>query len=351
MATVHWIQPGPLDKRTGGFVYNRRVITGLRDKGLDVVLHELSERYPNPSASDRGHAALLLVDLPDNSLVIVDGLAFAVLAEEMAPHAHRLRLVELCHHPLALETGMSEETARTLFNAEKSALMFAKAVITTSLATVRDLEPFAVAPRTPVTAVLPGVDVSSLAKGSNGPAVHMACVASLTRRKGHRFLIDALGGLRELDWHLTCAGGGQHEPDTADAITEQVKALGLEERITLVGELAGDALSNVYADADLFVLPSLHEGYGMVLVEALARGLPIISTTAGAIPDVVPSDAGILVAPGDSGALAAALSRLLLDKAERLMLAEGAKRARENLRPWTATVEEFGSAIHAVGGQ
>lgn len=349
MAFFHWIQPGPLEKRTGGFVYNKRIITGLREQGTGVELHELSERFPQPDAQDRIEAAERLARMPDGAMVIIDGLAFGVLANEMAPHAERLHLVELCHHPLCLETGMSEVQARRFFEAEKSALSHAKAVLTTSHATNRDLKPFGIAAETPVTAILPGVDRGDLATGSQGRGIELVCVASLTARKGHRHLLEALADLKKREWHLTCAGGAQHEPNTARAIAEQIGGLGLEGRVTLAGELSGSALDDVYAGGHVFVLPSLHEGYGMVLTEALARGLPIVSTTAGAIPDVVPKDAGLLVPPGDTSALRAALVQLIDNPEERHRLAEGARRAREGLRPWADAVSEFDAALQRVG--
>ncbi|MEO1248325.1 MAG: glycosyltransferase family 4 protein [Pseudomonadota bacterium] len=350
MAALYWIQPGPLDKRTGGFVYNKQIITGLRARGIAIELTELPERYPQPSQDDRREAENLLSGLPDGALVVIDGLAFAVLADEMAPHAERLRIVELCHHPLHLETGMSEAEASALFEAEKSALRHAKAVLTTSHATSRDLEPFDIKPKIPITAILPGVDKGELATGAQGRGVELVCVASLTARKGHRFLFEALAGLRDRDWHLTCAGGAQHEPQTAAAIAEQIDRLSLRDRISLAGELSGQSLDRGYRDAHVFVLPSLHEGYGMVLVEALARGLPIISTTAGAIPDVVPEDAGLLVAPANATALRKALADLIDHPEKRNRLAEGARRARDGLRPWADAVSEFDAALQRIGG-
>ncbi len=350
MAALHWIQPGPLEKRTGGFVYNKHIIDGLREGGMAVELHVLPERFPTPSRDDRRAVAGLLAGLPDGAMTIIDGLAYGVLAEELKPHAGRLRLLELCHHPLHLETGMSEVQAHAFFEAELAALRHASAVLTTSHATSRDLEPFDIDPQIPVTAILPGVDRAELATGSQGRGVELVCVASLTARKGHRFLFEALSGLRDQAWHLTCAGGAQHEPDTAADIAKRIEALGLEDRITLAGELSGAALDEVYASAHVFVLPSLHEGYGMVLVEALSRGLPIISTTAGAIPDVVPQDAGLLVTPGDAAALHKALNVLIDNSDQRERLADGARRAREGLRPWRDAVLEFDAAIQSLGG-
>jgi glycosyltransferase involved in cell wall biosynthesis len=95
-------------------------------------------------------------------------------------------------------------------------------------------------------------------------------------------------------------------------------------------------------------LPSYFEGYGMVLAEALAHGLPVVSTTAGAIPDTVPRDAGVLVPPGDAVALRAALAALLDDPALRARLAAGARAARAGLPTWPEAVACFAAALEAL---
>jgi glycosyltransferase involved in cell wall biosynthesis len=96
------------------------------------------------------------------------------------------------------------------------------------------------------------------------------------------------------------------------------------------------------------VLPSHHEGYGMALAEASARGLPIVSTTGGAIPDTVPPDAGILVPPGDVDALAEALRRLLTDPGARLRLREAGLAARTRLPGWPAQAAAFAHELDLV---
>ena len=107
-----------------------------------------------------------------------------------------------------------------------------------------------------------------------------------------------------------------------------VRDAGLRDRVELPGELAGDALEALYLASSVFVLPSLHESYGMVLVEAMARGLPVVATRAGAIPETVPAEAGILVPAGDDAALAEALRSLVSDGPGEL---EGARARRQAL--------------------
>ena len=114
-----------------------------------------------------------------------------------------------------------------------------------------------------------------------------------------------------LDWQARFVGDESLDPTWASELKNRVELYGLREQIEFVGAVAN--ISNEYQKADIFVLPSKFEGYGMVLSEAIAHGLPIVSTRAGAIPDVVPESAGILVNIEDHSALAEAIRKLILD--------------------------------------
>ena len=132
-----------------------------------------------------------------------------------------------------------------------------------------------------------------VARGSR--ARHGAAVrASLTPRKGHVVLLEALDELLDLDWHLTCVGSAERDPACAHSIAAALDRL-RPAAARDVGRRAGRIGSRPVLRSGLFVLAY----YGMVLAEALARGLPVISTSAGAIPDTVLDDAGLLVPAGD----------------------------------------------------
>src|SRR5262249_16826593 len=143
--------------------------------------------------------------------------------------------------------------------------------------------------------------------------LRLLAVATVTPRKGHLILIEALARLADLDWHLLCVGSLERDPATATAFRQAIARHHLADRVTLAGEWPPERLGAAYRQADCFVLPSFHEGYGMAFAEALAHGLPIVATTGGAISETVPASAGLLVPPGDSAALAAALRRLMSD--------------------------------------
>jgi glycosyltransferase involved in cell wall biosynthesis len=225
-------------------------------------------------------------------------------------------------------------------------------VIVTSPRTAAALDRYGVPPPA-ITVIEPGTDPAPQARGSSGGgpeggAVELLCVATLVPRKGHDVLVRALATMRDAPWHLTCVGGLDRDDAWAAGLRAQVAALGLEPRIAFAGELDRGPLDARYDMTDVFVLPTWYEGYGMAVAEALARGLPVVSTATGAIADLVGSDAGLLVPAGDAAALAAALSAVVTDAALRTRLAAGARRARARLRSWDDAAELMARAIEGV---
>jgi glycosyltransferase involved in cell wall biosynthesis len=175
-------------------------------------------------------------------------------------------------------------------------------------------------------------------------------VATLTPRKGYELLLRALASVPVRNWRLTCAGSVDRDPATAARIRTLVRELAFEDRVTLAGDLDADRLALEYDRADLFVLPTLYEGYGMAVAEALARGLPVISTSTGAIADLIGAHAGIVVSPGDITAFSNALARVLGDSGVRVELAAGARAVREHLPTWAAAAAAMADALGRARG-
>ena len=342
---LHWIVPGPLDQRTGGYIYDRRIVDGLKAAGWRVRVHALAGRFPDVD-SGAVAAAAETIDRMADGLPVIDGLALPAFADlvDRLPAAW----IGLIHHPLAMETGLSPAQAGAFAALEGRLMRRAARLIVTSPKTRRDLATFDVDPAH-VAVVRPGVDPARPARGGGeGRPRSLLCVGTLTPRKGHLVLLAALAALTDLDWHLTSVGSAAWDPGHGARIEQAIRDLGLSERVTLIGEQDEHGLSGFYHRADLFVLASHHEGYGMVLTEALARGLPIISTTAGAIPDTVPEGAGILVPPDNPVALAAALRHVLSDAGEWQRLVSGARKARHGLPNWDDAVAGFVTVLEEV---
>jgi glycosyltransferase involved in cell wall biosynthesis len=308
------------------------MIQGLRELGWEVAVHELDASFPRPSPAALDHARTVLANLSDGALVLVDGLALGAMPDVIELHTTRLLLVALVHHPLAAETGAEPAISRTLEQSERRALQLVRHVIVTSHATKEALLDYWVTSER-ISVVEPGTDAAPLARRGTG-CVNLLCVAAVIPRKGHDVLIAALAALRALRWRLTCVGSVTHSPSTVTRLRAQLNRAGLTQRVTLVGEVPATALRGFFLDSDLFVLATRHEGYGMAVAEALAYGLPVITTRTGAIPYLVGSKAGLLVPPDNVGLLRAALARVLNQPTLRASLATGAVLTRRRLPRW-----------------
>ncbi|BBU62695.1 glycosyl transferase [Methylosinus sp. C49] len=328
--------PGDIEARTGGYGYDRRVLAELAQQGVAAVHLALPGGFPHPTAEEEGAvAAILARELTAEDVALIDGLAYGALSET-AIAAIAAPIVALCHHPLCLEAWLAPERAAALRESERRALARAAHVIATSAHTGETLiRDFGVCERK-LTIAPPGTDPAERARGSGGAPALLA-VGSIIPRKAFHLLVEALSGLCDLDWRLAIVGGAGHSPQTATDLAQLIEAKGLGGRIALRGELSGEALDAVFHRADVFVSASLHEGYGMALAEALARGLPIVATTGGAAGDTIPDSAALKIPPGDVAALREALRAIIAVSALRARLGEASWRAGRALPRWEET--------------
>jgi glycosyltransferase involved in cell wall biosynthesis len=338
--------PGDLATPTGGYAYDRRLLALLPRDGVVVTHRGLPGGFPFPDPQDLAGTARLLADTPRDAVVLIDGLAFGALPATLVRDLGR-RVVALVHHPLGLETGHSADVARALLASEAAALAVAHAVIVTSPATARILAAdLGVAPER-ITVAVPGTDPAPRAAADGDPP-RLLTVGTISPRKAQTLLVEALAGLDERDWSLTVVGATDRHPDEADRLRGLIAASGLADRVRLSGALPADAVARAYAEADLFVLPSLYEGFGMVITEALAHGLPVVATTGGVAVESLPAQACLRVPPGDVAALREALRSLIDDAGRRRGLAEAAWAAAQDLPRWTQTSRIVADVIRRV---
>ena len=342
------VVPGSLDTRTGGYIYDRRIVEGLCARGWSVGVRELDAGFPRPSAAALKHAAAVFAAIPSGTLTLVDSLALGALPEIALTHASRLPVVAIMHLPLFADVGLDSGEAAGFLRDECRALDAVALVIVTGRAALPLLARCSL-PSLRVVVVEPGTSEAPLARGSGGSRLRLLSVATITPGKGHENLLAALAAVPFRGWSLTCAGSLTRHPPTVERVRRAVGRLGLDDRVSLVGELDEPALEECYDRSDLFVLATRQETYGMAVAEALARGLPVVSTTTGAIPDLVGNRAGLLVAPGDTQALTKVLSRVLGDKELRARLAEGARRQREKLPRWEEAAAKMAAALESIG--
>jgi glycosyltransferase involved in cell wall biosynthesis len=348
---LHLLVPGDPARRTGGSIYDARIVDELRRAGLAIRVHGLAGRFPDADALARNAFEGALEAVSDGGMAVLDGLALGGLPELAERHRDRIDLVALVHHPLCDETGLAPDRAAGLEQLERRALAACRGIITTSAFTARRLAELDMNP-VPIRVVEPGTAPAPLASSATGEddpvRPRLLCVGSLVPRKGQDVLVRALATLTDREWRCSLVGHDGRDPDFVAALDRAIATAGLADRIERIGELDEDDLDRAYRASDLFVLPSHYEGFGMVVTEALARGLPVITTTGGALADTLPSTAGLHVPPGDPDSLARALARWLDDGDLRRDLRRGARRARRALPTWSTAAERFRQALFAT---
>lgn len=321
---------------SGGNVYDRRMSEGLAAREIAVT-----GAWPRPDAEARAALARSLDALPDGAVVLLDGLVGCGVPEVVTPRAARLRLVVLVHMPLADDVGLPADVAAELDRREGQTLAAAATVVTTSRATARRLA--ARHGLDGVEVVSPGADRAPLA-ATSAAGRRLLCVGSVSRLKGQDVLVEALATLPDLTWHCRCVGPPRDAGFTAD-LRGRIERHGLTGRI----ELAGARTGELYADSDLVVLPSRAESYGMVVTEALARGIPVLGSGVGGVPEALGDTPGgvpgLLVAPDDPAALAAALRDWLTDPGLRQRLRASAGLRRDALEPWSAAARRMAEVL------
>lgn len=337
--------PGDLATPTGGYIYDRRIIGGLEALGWTVDQLSLGDGFPWPSAAQVDFAQRVLLDIPTDCPVVIDGLAFAVIPELAQRLSACHPLIALVHHPLALESGLTAQQVQMLQASEIAALTYAQHVIVTSPATAKGLSADFGVQASRISVVCPGTDRAQLARGSQDQSLHLLSVGSIVPRKGFDILIAALATLTDLPWQLTIAGDRTRDAIAPAQLDRDIERFGLAGRISSLGAVSAEVLESLYMQADLFVLASRFEGYGMAFAEALAHGLPVVGTTAGAIPDTVPPGAGVLVAPNDVPQLAQALRQIMTDPVCREQLSRAALQAAHAQPTWQDSATEFSKIL------
>jgi glycosyltransferase involved in cell wall biosynthesis len=340
--------PGDLATPTGGYAYDRRMIAELEQLGWHIDRVDLGEDFPWPSSETRMSAQAQLLAVPAGRVIIIDGLAFGVLPDVALMLRSHHPLIALVHHPLALESGLSKAQANMLRESERAALAATRCVVVNSAATARHLIADYAVSADCIVIARPGSDPAPAASGSHDGIVRLLSVGAVVPRKGFDVLIAALATLTDLPWQLTIAGDRNRDPKTATQLDADITRFKLDSRVAVLGAVSPGRLAELYASADLFALASRFEGYGMAYAEAIAHGLPVVGTAAGAIPDTVPAGAGVLVAPDDVDAFALALRRVIENRGERLRLATCARAAAGLLPTWQNSAKIFSRALEAV---
>jgi glycosyltransferase involved in cell wall biosynthesis len=357
MTEVHVVAPDSIDdpaRPSGGNAYDRRIFRGLTAAGWTVREHAVSGPWPRRDGVARAGLAGLISTLPDGAVVLIDGLIACTAPEVLEPESMRLRLVVLVHMPLGGGAALDAvaDDLMALRARERAVLSAAAAVITTSGWTRRQLLDWYGLRPSAVHVAEPGVDAAGAARGTAGGG-ELLCVAAVTPHKGHDVLLGALATVADLPWRCVCIGTLSRDPSFVGRLIRRAREDGIGDRVRFAGPLAAEDVGAAYAAADVLVLASHAETYGMVVTEALARGLPVVATAVGGVPGALGFGAagsrpGLLVRPGDPVALAAALRAWLVDADLRQRLREAAEERRAKLSAWSVTVDRVARVLDEV---
>jgi hypothetical protein len=339
MTVLHVVLPNDIDDPahpSGGNHYDRQICDGLTALGWVVHEHAVRGSWPRPAAVQRANLAAVLTDLPEGAVVLIDGLVASAVPELLAPQGGRLRLVVLVHAPLG-------------HAAEDAALGAAQAIVVTSEWTRCQLRARGAVPADRIHVARPGATVAPLATGS-AAGTGLLCVAAVTPLKGHDRLVSALAAVADLEWRCVCVGSLARDPGFVGRVRQRVVDCGLAGRVNFVGARTGADLAAEYAAADLLVLASRAETYGMVVTEAVARGVPVVATAVGGVAEALGqatdgSRPGMLVAPAG---LAHALRRWLTDAELRARLRQSARNRRGTLPGWADTAVAIAAVLDGV---
>ena len=343
--SVLFMVPGDPQQRTGGYRYVGQLVSAINQAGRKARVQGLEGRFPIPDAVAESAMDSALANCEDGACVVLDGLAMGGLPAVVEKHAARLRLVALVHHPLADETGISDQDRAFLFDSEKRALAAVSHVITTSRATADRLKDFHVPPEA-VQVIEPGADTIAIRPKTarqlaESGELQILCVASLSPRKAQHQLVQALAALQHLRWHCTFVGSTDRNREYSQQVAGQIQNLSLDERISMVGELGDEALAEQYQSADLFVLPSVYEGYGMVIDEALAAGLPVVTTNGGALASTGKRPGVRQYPAGSVDDLRDCLETCLSNTSILQEMTSAAGKSSESARQWSDAAEQF----------
>ncbi len=342
---ILFVIPGDINLPTGGYRYDRKIIDAWRKSGIKVELMSIEGNFPFPSHQEKENAIAKINNFPKADIAVVDGLLGGAAPEFLKHLSQKLPVTALIHHPLCLENGLDKETAGHLKQTEKQGLKHTNAIITTSPQTSRTVANLFNYNPSKITSVLPGVERGIISNGSDSETINLLCVGSIIERKGHKDLLEALSSLKHLNWKLDCIGSTQFDKSLYANLQSRVTQEELSQKITFHGDVSEQALEAAYSSADIFVLPSLFEGYGMAYAEALVRGIPVIGTIAGAIPETVPENCGILVEPSNIPALSSVIETMITDKKLRNNYRNNAIAAEPNFPTWESSADKFAGIL------
>ena len=341
---VAYAEPADYDRATGGYVYNTRIVERLEHLGWQVERMRLPVIFPQPTPETLARTTALIAAVPSGTPVLIDQVCLSRLLGIAARERERIRWVEIFHHPMVADLAPDDPARDTIAGNEREALALARLVIATSHATARWLGEHGIARQRLVTA-RPGLDRFTPRSGPGAPGpLRLLSVGAVVPRKDYIRLIGALAHVAEQpDWRLDIVGNPDRDPAYAAKVRAMIDQCGLAARITLRGRLEDADLAELWAGADVYVAASRHEGYGMAVAEAVGRGIPIVTTAAGAVAEWLSPDCAMILP--DGGGLAEAIAQILADPVRRQGMGRAATAVARGMSTWDESAEIVSRAL------
>ena len=330
---IRLIVPGNVRHGSGGNKYNAKLAEHLAALGADVQTVTAYGDWPVGSVADRRRLADLLDD--GGPTVIADGLVASGAPEEIARAVKAGTNVWILSH-MALADH---------HDLEAKALAAATGIICPSEHAAAELR----AKHGPLHMVVakPGADSADISAGSEPP--HLLAVAALLPNKSQTEIVQALGELQDLPWTAALVGSLDADPAYAAEVAAAVGHYGLQDRVTITGELSGEPLEEQWHRANLSFLISQSEAYGMVVTESLAHGVPVlVRQGTGAVEALGTTEAGAALDLSGEKALATAIRAWLTDSSLQQDWRNAARTARQELQGWDATAAVVAKAVMAL---
>jgi glycosyltransferase involved in cell wall biosynthesis len=327
---------GDINRLTGGYLYQKKLTQYLRGEGIQVDVVSIPD-IPYALQFFSNFWLLIYLSRKKYDLIIEDEMIHpaAWLFNIWAKHVKGVKIVAIVHllNCVALRGTWRAKWVKLI---EVLMLKSTHLIIANSKHTMGELEKMGL-PDKMVQVIYPGFDTCLVPKRELRlqRGIKLLSVANCEPRKGLDVLVEAIHRLGDAKITLDIVGDESPSPGYVNRIREKIAFWRLEEQIKFRGKVDRQSLGRFYSDADMFVLPSLYEPFGIVLAEAMSYGLPIIATKVGGIPELVEHQKnGLLVAPGDANALAKAIDELASDVKLRQRLGESGYERSNELNTW-----------------
>ena len=344
---LHFFIPGDINTLTGGYIYDKRIAEGLRFKAHDVQVHILAGDFPFPSPESRKVCLESMTIIPKNEAIIIDSLVFGAIPELLREIKQYHPIIALVHLPLSVNSELAGNNQTMIRKLEEEAFSYADLIIVSSSFTKNLIEQAGINPDL-IKVVIPGVEPNTKKQNYSILPRKLITISNYTRNKGYLLLVDALSGLKHLDWTLDCYGDDSFDPEYVKEISEMIEGNKLTGRIFLHSSISGMELSNAYVNSDALIHPSEFESYGMVLTEALAHGIPVVASTGGAVTQTVPATMAVFFKPNDRQSFQDAIEQLFLDQDKYHNLCMEASSYINQAQTWEISVFDFESVLQEL---